>query len=107
MWLRCTKLSFYHGGYYSLLPIYPLDYNVSPNIIMEQKRKGWQGIRAIEAFEYENTRSYFKYCEKNEKLSYYRDTGDQRAFSDKVTPNIDGFTDEPIAQYDVQVVENI
>ena len=33
--------------------------------------------------------------------------GTQGAFSDKVTPDIDGFTDEPAVQCDVQVVENI
>ena len=27
----------------------------------EQKGKGYQGIRATEAFDYENTRKYFKY----------------------------------------------
>ena len=32
----------------------------------------------------------------------------QRAFLDKVTPDIDGFTDEPVVyQCDVQFVENI
>ena len=30
-----------------------------------------------------------------------------KGHSDKVTPNIDGFTDEPVVQYDVQAVENI
>ena len=35
----------------------------------EQKRKGYQGIRATEAFEYENTRSDFNYC-------YYWEHGD-------------------------------
>ena len=36
----------------------------------EQKEKGYQGIRATEAFEYENIRSDFKHCitEKNEQL---------------------------------------
>ena len=37
------------------------------NIITEQKGKGLQGIRAIEAFEYENTRSDFKCCNYREK----------------------------------------
>ena len=35
-----------------------------------------------------------------------RTPGTQGAFSDKVTPDIDGFTDEPVVQCDVQVVEN-
>ena len=47
----------------------------------EQKKKGYQGIRATEAFECEN-------------------------ISDKVIPAIDVFTDEPVVQCDVQVVEN-
>ena len=72
---------------------------------MEQKRKGYQGIRAIEAYEYENTGSYFKYChywEKWKTMSYYRDIpGTQGAFSEKVTSNSDGFTDEAVVQYDV------
>ena len=32
--------------------------------------------------------------------------GTQRAFSDKVTPDIDVLTDEPVVQCDVQVAEN-
>ena len=31
--------------------------------------------------------------------------GTQGAFPDKVSPNIDGFTDKPVVQYDVQAVE--
>ena len=45
--------------------------------------------------------------EKNENLC--RTTGipgTQGAFSDKVTPYIDGFTDEPVVQCNVQVLEN-
>ena len=33
---------------------------LSTNIIMKQKGKEYQGIRQIEEFEYENTRSDFK-----------------------------------------------
>ena len=45
--------------------------------------------------------------EKNEKLCQTAGIpGTERAFSDKVTLNIDGFTDEPLVQCDVQVVEN-
>ena len=40
---------------------------IAPNIMTEQKGKGYQRIRAIEAFEYENTRSYFKCCDYQEK----------------------------------------
>ena len=36
----------------------------------------------------------------------YRDTRDPRAFSDKVTPGINDFIDEPVVQCDVQAVEN-
>ena len=44
---------------------------------------------------------------KNEKLCQTnRDTRAQGAFSDKVTSDFDGFTDEPIVQCDVQVIEN-
>ena len=32
--------------------------------------------------------------------------GTQRAFSDKVAPDIDVLTDEPVVQCDVQVAEN-
>ena len=32
--------------------------------------------------------------------------GTQEAFSDKVVPDSDGFTDEPVVQCDVQVVKN-
>ena len=32
--------------------------------------------------------------------------GTHRAFSDKVTPDIDVLTDEPVVQCDVQVAEN-
>ena len=30
---------------------------------MEEKGKGYKEIRSIEAFEYENTRSDFKFCD--------------------------------------------
>ena len=67
----------------------------------EEQRKVYQGIRAIEAFEYENTKSGFKYYywEKWKTMSVYRLPGTQVAFSGKVTPDIDVFTDEPVCQY--------
>ena len=42
---------------------------IAPNIMAEQKEKGYYGIRTIEAFEWENKRSDFKCCDyqKNEK----------------------------------------
>ena len=73
--------------------------------MMELKRKGHQGITTIEAFEYENTRSDVKCCDYWEKWKAMF-PGTQREFTDKVVPDIDGFTDEPVVQCDVQVVEN-
>ena len=72
-------------------------YFIAPNIMMEQKGKGYQGISAIEATGYENTSSDFKYCDYNEKneKQYVRlqlsIPGTQGAFSDKVAPDIDYF----------------
>ena len=41
---------------------------ITSNIMTKQKRKGYQGIGAIdEAFEYKNTRSDFKFCNYREK----------------------------------------
>ena len=38
-------------------------FDMSPNIMTtEQKVIGYQGIRATQAFEHENTRIHFKYC---------------------------------------------
>ena len=50
----------------------------------------------------------FKFCYYWEKLKIIQTTGIpgvQGAFSDKVTPDIDVFTDELVVQYDVQVVK--
>ena len=45
--------------------------------------------------------------EKNEKLCQTRGIpGTQGLFSDNVTSDVDGFTDEPVVQCDTQVVEN-
>ena len=72
-------------------------YFIAPNIKIEQKGKGYQGISAIEAIGYENTSSHFKYCDYNEKneKQYVRlqlsIPGTQGAFSDKVAPDIDYF----------------
>ena len=35
---------------------------IAPIIMMEQKLKEYQGIRAIKACEFENARSHFKCC---------------------------------------------
>ena len=59
---------------------------ISPNIYNDrQKLKEYQGIRATEAFEYENMRNNFKYVitEKNEKLCQTAGIpGTQGEFSD-------------------------
>ena len=39
-------------------------------------------------------------------MSDNRVPGTQGTFSDTATPDIDGFTDEPVVQCDGQVVEN-
>ena len=44
--------------------------------------------------------------EKNEKRYVRLQLGTQMVFSDKVVPHIDGFTDQPVAQCNVQFVEN-
>ena len=62
----------------------------------KQKEKTYQGIWAIETFEYENT--------KNGRLQLHI-PGTRVLFSDKVTPDLDDFTDEPEFQYDVQTVK--
>ena len=43
---------------------------------------------------------------RNENQTTASIPGNQGAFSDKVAPDIDDFTDEPEFQYDVQVVKN-
>ena len=73
--------------------------------------KGYQGIRTIKTSEYENTRSDFKCHDYREKWKAICQTTlskslTQRAFSDKVAPVIDDFTDEPEFQCDVQVVKD-
>ena len=83
----CPKWLFYHGGCYSLLQHFPV-LIILPNIMTEQKEKGYQGIRATEVFEHENKKSCFKYCyywEKWKTMFDYRDArlpGTQGVFSD-------------------------
>ena len=80
----CPKSLFYHDGCY-------------------------QGIRAAKAFDSENTRemiSNITITEKNETCQTAETPGAQGAFSDKVAPDTDIFTDEPVIQRDVQVVKN-
>ena len=68
---------------------------------------GWQGTKAIEAFEYKNTESDFRCCDNQEKWKTCQTTeltipGTQEVFSDNVSPDIDDFTDEPEFQRDVK-----
>ena len=97
----------FYGGYSALQNFYLI---ISPIIIMEQKRKWSLGIRAIKAFEYENT-SDVKMMQLLRKKKKFRlqlsVLGTQGTILETVTPDIDGFTDEPVVhQCDVQVVEN-
>ena len=47
------------------------------------------------------------FTEKNEKLCQTAEIPEtQGAFSDKVALDIDGFTDEPVVQCDVQITDN-
>ena len=70
----------------------------------EQNRKEYQGIGAIAAFEYENARDDFvAVTKKNESqyvilyaAKYFKDPRD-------ISPGIDGFTDNPAVQCNVQV----
>ena len=73
--------------------------------MMEQKGKWYQGVRTIKVFAYKNTRSDFKCCDYWERWKTIR-TATQGAFSDKIAPDIDVFTDEPVVQCDIQVVES-
>ena len=68
-----------------------------------------QGIRSIEALstKIQEVTSNVVIIEKSEKLC--QTTGipkTQGVFSDKITPDIDRFTDEPEFLCDVQTVEN-
>ena len=58
----------------------------------EENENENQGIWAVETFKYENTRSDF--------VAITRKTKDPRG----ILACIDGFTDEPVVQCDVQVV---
>ena len=71
-----------------------------PNIMTEQNRKVYQGIRAIAAFEYKNTRSDFKRCHywKKKLCQATGITAIQGEFSDKIPHEIDGFTDKRVVQ---------
>ena len=67
---------------------------VSPNIITGQKGKRYQGIKGTKAFEckIQKVISNTVINEKNEEMCQTTGiTGNQVAFSDKVTPDIDVF----------------
>ena len=76
----------------------------------KQKGKGYQGIGAIEVPHFsakiQELASNIVLIERNEK-QYIRlklnVLGTQGTFSDEVTPDIYGFTDEPVVQCDIQV----
>ena len=73
--VACPKWNYYFISFIHRFTISPFD-NIAYNIMMEQKGKGYQGVRATEVFEYENTRSDFNYCyywEKWKTMSDYRD----------------------------------
>ena len=91
----------------------PFDYITHYNNRVKEKRQGYREIRSNQGFEYQNTRSDFKCCDYSEKnkKQYVRLQLSipeiQGAFLDKVTPDVDGFTNETVVhQCDVQVVEN-
>ena len=72
---------------------------ISPNITIEPLKHSSMEIQEVI--------SNIVITEKNGKLC--QTTGIQRnlgTFLDKVTPDIDGFTDEPVVKCDVQVIEN-
>ena len=63
LWLCCQKKLFYHGGCYIFIASRFAHLIMSPNIMTTEKKGiGYQGIRATEAFEHENTRIDLKYC---------------------------------------------
>ena len=81
---------------------------ISPNMTL-QKGKGYQVIRATNAFECENT-SDFKYYYWEKWKTYVGLQGYQGTkghFSDKATLDIDVFTYEPVVQCVVQGVQSI
>ena len=57
----------------------------------EQKWKGYPGIRAMEAFEFENENQYVR--------PQLNKSGTQGLFSEKDVSDIDDFTDDPEIQW--------
>ena len=95
---------FFYGGYSSL-------HNFHLIIWRRKKEKGSEELDQLEhlSTKIQEVTSDVAITEKNEK-QYVRlqliIPGTQGAFLDKVTPDIDGFTDEPVLhQCDIQVVE--
>ena len=84
---------------------------IAPNTMKNQKGKRYQGLRAIESFEQENTRSDLKCCDDQRKCKTISQTTVnipriQGTFSDKVAPDMDDFTDKLELQRDIQVMKN-
>ena len=72
------------------------------------KWKVYQGIRTVERFEFQNTRSDIKkYCDHWEKRKIYQANQiyKSEAFTYKSYPDTD-FADEQVVQYDIPVVVN-
>ena len=69
--------------------------------------KEYEGIRTIKIFEFENTRSYVKKCcdhwEKMKAICKTNHIHQPGVFTYK---SLQDFTDEPVIQCDVPVIEN-
>ena len=78
----------------------------APNVMMKQRGKGYQGIRATEAFEHKNTRSSNVVITKKNEKTFQTIPDTQETLSDKDAQDIEEFTDEPEFQCDAEVVKN-
>ena len=82
---------------------------LSPNLMAVQKGKGWQEIRTIKTFKYENTRSSIKCCShwQKRKIKVSDKSYKPGASSNKVTPDID-FADVAVVQWKIplQIISN-
>ena len=85
----------FYGGYSALQKFCLI---ISPIIVMEQKQKWYLGIRAIEAFEYENTSDVkmMQLLRKKKCQTTAKCTRSPRDNFRSGHPDIDGFTDEPV-----------
>ena len=98
-----------HDGWYLYyFMVFPFDY-IQLTIMTVEKRKMYQVIRATDkhlSTKIQELISNIVIWEKWKTLSDIRIPGTQIIFSRKVSPDIDGSTDEPVVQCDIQVVEN-